>query len=69
MGDRPACIRCGLMKDVGSADGGRWYCHHCKVLFDDDPDEGGDHSSYDPAWRLEKAERTGQRRKWRDVRR
>jgi hypothetical protein len=55
--DRPPCIRCGSRKDVGEAGERRWFCHGCKVLFDEDPDEGGDYSTGDPSRRMEREER------------
>ena len=54
---RPPCINCGKTKHVGEAGDRRWYCHRCKVLFDDAPDEGdGDFSDSDPTWRLQREE-------------
>ena len=34
-----------------------YFCRQCRRLFDDDPDEGGDYSSRNPAARLEREER------------
>jgi hypothetical protein len=39
-----------------------YWCNHCRCQFDDTPDEGGDFSDRDPAWRLEREERTPSRR-------
>jgi len=34
-----------------------YYCYRCKMQFDNDPDEGGDYSDWNPAARLEREER------------
>lgn len=52
---RPACIKCGRKRDVGEAGNRRWYCHKCNVLFDDEPEEGGDYYR-DPSRRMENQE-------------
>ena len=32
------------------------------MQFDDEPEEGGDYSAYDPSWRMEREEREKQRK-------
>ena len=56
------CPKCGRPKPYKSPDALYW-CDHCKGMFDDQPDEGGDYSSRDPSARLEKQERLQQQRK------
>lgn len=57
------CPRCGRRTQP---QGGLHWCTHCRALFDDDPDEGGDYSDRDPSRRLVRAEgrrpQTGGRR-------
>lgn len=60
MNATPVCIRCGKARHVVTHVQG-WWCTACRVLFDDDPDEGGDYGS-NPAARLERAERHKLRR-------
>lgn len=57
------CIRCGRVKSVSQA-GGLYYCSHCGIQFDDDPDEGGDYG-HRPSARLEREERREQQRRER----
>jgi len=59
----PPCPRCGKRNEVGDAGDRRFFCHFCKVLFDDDVSEGGDYSSKDPSWRLMREERRQARRR------
>ncbi len=54
----PACPRCRTSKEVGhQGEGNLYVCHRCKGLFDNDPNEGGDHSDFNPAIRLEREDR------------
>lgn len=55
----PRCPRC-QSKGVPQAD--MYWCRRCEGLYDDDPDEGGDHSTFNPAARLEREERRQQRK-------
>jgi len=57
----PCCPWCGRRKSVSQAGEGQYWCSHCKRLFDDDPDEGGDYSDRNPAARLEREEWLRQR--------
>lgn len=55
----PKCPRCGTNKQVkphGVA-GDMYHCHRCHGTFDDDPNEGGTYSDFNPAARLEREER------------
>ena len=54
MSDQPKCPFCGSRKIVG---GSIMFCTKCKAQFDDMPDEGGTHSNFNPAARLEREER------------
>lgn len=51
-----ACPGCGRKQKARTADTIYW-CDNCQCQFDDDPDEGGDFSSRDPGWRIERQER------------
>lgn len=42
-----------------------YWCDRCKCQFDSDPDEGGTHSDFNPAVRLEREERRQQQTKQR----
>ena len=55
-----ACPRCNRMQKARTHDSIYW-CSHCQCQFDNDPDEGGDFSSRDPSWRLEREERRQQK--------
>lgn len=51
----PPCPKCGGRK---TAPRGDWFiCHRCDMMFDRDPDEGGDYSARDPAARMMRQER------------
>ena len=52
------CPRCGRKHEKRPGNDAIYYCSHCQIQFDNDPDEGGDYASYDPAWRLQRQERT-----------
>lgn len=47
----PACPVCGTNKRVQALAGKMFRCGKCGGLFDDDPDEGGDFHSRNPAAR------------------
>lgn len=55
----PACPKCGRSREVMASGDRLYYCHRCKMQFDDDPDEGGDWSDRRPEARLEREERRG----------
>lgn len=54
-----ACPRCKRTQPVRTADSIYW-CEHCRCQFDNDPDEGGSHSDFNPAARMEREERRKQ---------
>ena len=45
----PKCNRSGVVQ------GDQYWCRHCSMIFDDDPDEGGDYAT-NPARRMERQE-------------
>ena len=56
---KPKCPACGTAKQVhavGSC-GDMFKCGRCGGLFDQDPDEGGSHSNFNPGARIEREER------------
>ena len=55
------CPKCGIPQTVGQGQT-MFYCHRCRLQFDDDPDEGGDWDDRNPAARLERAERRARKR-------
>ncbi len=59
----PRCPWCGTNRGVYEHGEREYFCSRCKRLFDDDPAEGGDYSSRDPAARLEREERQAARRR------
>ena len=61
MNSKPKCPRCGRRKSVRPV-GDLLHCGKCSIHFDDDPDEGGSYSDRNPAARMERAERSRQRR-------
>lgn len=53
-----ATVRCPRCKRaVKKGERSDYYCPSCDALFDDDPDEGGDYSDFNPAARIEREER------------
>ncbi len=48
----PDCPRCGDNRLVFEEDDRGLWCNYCKIAFDNDPDEGGDHFT-DPTKRIE----------------
>lgn len=52
-----SCPKCGYRhrNAVQKVETGLYYCSRCHMMFDDDPDEGGDFCN-DPSKRLERAE-------------
>lgn len=66
---KPPCVRCGRRKAVRSVGNRQYQCGHCGAIFDDDPDEGGDHCTGNPAGRMEREERRRERRQDRIGRR
>lgn len=62
---KPKCPRCknSAHVTVNGVDGETAWCGRCSALFDAvDPNEGGDHSDFNPAVRLERAERSRNQR-------
>ena len=55
---KPKCINpsCGRRKSVKRGPDNTFICGHCGCHWDNDPDEGGDWDSRNPAARLERAE-------------
>lgn len=65
---RVKCPFCGTTKvDAIGLAGDMFLCNRCGSHFDNDPEEGGDYSTSNPAARLEREERrpgrTNRRRK------
>lgn len=61
----PPCPQCGRKKSVqpqGTC-GDMFRCKACGAVFDSDPEEGGDYSTFNPAARLEREERRKKRGK------
>jgi len=59
----PDCPSCGDSRAVHAEGDRGFYCTFCRVAFDGDPDEGGDYSSSDPAWRIMRAEARAERKR------
>ena len=51
------CPKCGRNQKQPQGDTGEYWCKVCQMRYDDDPDEGGNYSDFNPTWRLEKSER------------
>ena len=49
----PKCPKCGRRAPNGEGD--TFWCDHCLMMFDDDPDEGGDYGT-DPTRRMMREE-------------
>ena len=54
-----AKARCPRCNSKGTPQGELLWCRRCQLLFDEEPDEGGDYSDRNPAARLEREERQG----------
>ena len=52
----PPCPLCRTNAKVKRMGPKEYICKRCKGLFDSDPNEGGDYSSYDPSARIERQE-------------
>jgi transposase-like protein len=66
---KPDCPSCGSNRSV-YAEGDRGYwCRLCNAAFDGDPGEGGDYSSSDPSWRLQRAEERAKRKRLEQAKR
>lgn len=50
------CPKCGRIQP-SRGNNAVYFCDHCRMMFDDNPDEGGDWSDRNPAARIERAER------------
>lgn len=59
MPDCPSCAGNGAVYEEPSG----YFCRTCQKAFDDDPDEGGDYSEYDPSWRLQRQEAKEKRKR------
>lgn len=53
------CPKCRKRQTTDYRDGG-YYCHNCRMEFDDDSDEGGTYYN-DPTRRIEREEERGRR--------
>ena len=60
------CPRCNRRTATTAAGKDRWYCHHCRMEFEDGDD--GDIGYGRPSRRLEREERREQRRQQRQRR-
>jgi ribosomal protein L37AE/L43A len=60
MSQFPPCPRCGTNRKVNRHGQDQYFCGRCSGIFDDDPDEGGTHSTFNPAARLEREDRRQQ---------
>lgn len=56
------CPKCGRAQPKTLSADGIYWCNHCKMQHDDDPDEGGTFSSFDPSARIEREERNQARK-------
>lgn len=65
----PKCPCCGSSKQVYPDGHRNFFCRTCKRVFDNEPDEGGEYSDFDPSWRMEREERKGRKRRNREGRR
>ena len=57
----PPCPCCKTNRHASTHGQSQYYCSRCGGLYDNDPDEGGDHSTFNPAARLEREERRKER--------
>lgn len=57
----PPCPMCGTSKKSTAMAGGMFRCGNCGGLYDREPHEGGTHSTFNPAARLEREERRRER--------
>lgn len=62
------CPKCGRPQPKTLSADGIYWCSHCKMQYDDDPDEGGDYSNYNAGARLEREERQQANKQQRRVR-
>jgi DNA modification methylase len=60
----PDCPSCADNRAVYEEPIG-WFCVNCQVAFDDSPDEGGDYSTSDPSWRMQREEERAKRKRQR----
>lgn len=58
---RVKCPKCGRPNRAGLGDD-RYWCVWCRVIYDNDPDDGGDYSDRDPAARMIREEERKSRR-------
>ena len=59
----PDCPWCGDARRVYEEGDRDFYCLRCHRTFDEDPDEGGDFSQFDPSWRVQREEARKKSRK------
>lgn len=50
-------VRCPRCNRKSAPAGRLWRCESCRMLHDDEPDEGGTYSDRDPSARMEREER------------
>lgn len=62
MSAMPPCPRCRTNRHVNPHGREEFFCGKCCGVFDRDPDEGGTHSDWNPAARIEREERQQERR-------
>ena len=55
-GDTVACPKCQRKQPKRGGHDTIYFCEHCRYMFDDEPLEGGDYDSRNPAARLEREE-------------
>ena len=54
----PKCPKCNSARAVVKL--AEFFCNNCKMIFDHDPEEGGDYSDRDPAARMMREEQIRQ---------
>jgi hypothetical protein len=64
----PDCPSCADNRNVYEEPIG-YFCTLCQVAFDGDPGEGGDYSSSDPSWRLQREEERAKRKRQEQAKR
>jgi len=59
----PNCPWCGNNGQVYEDGDYRYWCRRCNRFFDEEPDESGDYSDFDPSARLEREEQRKARKR------
>ena len=65
----PECPQCGSTRTYKTTDdpsNHEWRCKQCDAYFEPD-DEGGDYSTKDPSWRMQREEARQQRERERMI--